>query len=110
MIEKLHELVSLSGHPDMLVAYFVADLVRKLYLALMMRRQGMSEGHIGRALKIWPAERQMLFMGLVRRLDEPTAAALFDRVVEMDARSKSGRGNAMRNLERFCASLADEIS
>ena len=110
VIEKLHELIDLSGQPDVLVAYFVADLIRKLYLALMMRRQGLSEGDIGRALKIWPQERQMLFMSLLRRLDERNAAAMFDRIVEMDGRAKSGRGNPLRNLERFCAVLADEIN
>ena len=110
VIEKLHELIELSGQPDVLVAYFVADLVRKLYLALMMRRQGMPEGQIGRALKIWPAERQALFMSLLRRLNEEAAGKLFDRIVELDGRSKSGRGDPTRNLERFCAALADEIS
>lgn len=106
-IEKLHELVDLSGQPDVLVGYFVADLVRKLNLAMQLRRQGMNEGAIASQMKIWPRERQTLFFGLMRRLDERSAGQLFDRIVESDVRSKSGLGTAMRNLECFCASLAD---
>ena len=109
VIEKLHELIDLSTQPEVLVAYFVADLMRKLYLALMMKRQGMPEGQIGRALKIWPAERQALFMSLLRRLNEDAAGRLFDQIIELDGRGKSGRGSPTRNLERFCAALADEI-
>lgn len=108
-IEKIHELVDLSGQPAILVAYFIADLIRKLHLALMMKRQGVAEGQIARVLKIWPRERQTLFMGLLRRLNERSTAAIFDQIVELDARSKSGFGDSMRNLERFCVSLADKI-
>ena len=38
-IEAIHELVDLANQPDVLVMYFVADLVRKLHLAAMMRKQ-----------------------------------------------------------------------
>ena len=44
------------------------------------------------------------------RLNERSTAALFDQIIALDGRGKSGLGNALRNLERFCVSLADEIS
>lgn len=106
-IEKVHELVDLSGQPEVLVMYFVADLTRKLFLASQMKRQGMNEGQIARAMKLWPRERATLFMDMMRRLDGDSAGRLFDRVIDADRRSKSGYGNAMRNLECFCAALAD---
>lgn len=107
-IEKIHELVDLSREADVLVAYFVADLIRKLHLATMMRKQGEAEGQIARELKLW-GPRQAMFMNVLRRLDERTTARLFDRIVSLEARSKSGLGKPMRNIEGFCAIVADEI-
>jgi DNA polymerase-3 subunit delta len=108
-LATIHNLIDVAGQPDILVAYFVADMIRKLHLALMMREQGASEGQIAGALKIWPRERQSLFMAMLRRLDARSTAALFDQIVEADARAKSGRGTALRNLERFCVCLADKM-
>ncbi|MEE9213166.1 MAG: DNA polymerase III subunit delta, partial [Phycisphaeraceae bacterium] len=108
-IEKIHELVDLSGQPATLVGYFVADLMRKLYLALMMKRQGVSAGQIGKELKLW-GPRLTMFMTLLRRLDDRSAGWLYDRIIDLDMRAKSGRGEPMRNLECFCAALADEVN
>ena len=54
-----------------------------------------------------------LGIGLVSRktrLNEDAAGKLFDQIIDLDGRGKSGRGTPTRNLERFCAALADEIS
>jgi DNA polymerase-3 subunit delta len=108
-IEKVHELIDLSNQPDILVLYFVADLVRKLNIALQMRKAGMADSEIARHMKLWGA-RQTLFMSLLRRLPEHKARQLLDRVVKADAGSKSGLGNAMRNLECFCTILSDALN
>lgn len=105
---KIHELVDLSGQADVLVAYFVADLVRKLNQAVLMKRAGVPEGVIGKELKLW-GPRQQLFMTVLRKLDGKSLARLFDDALESDRRSKSGFGNARRNLECFCIRLADTI-
>ena len=109
-IDAIHELVDIAGHPEVLIAYFVADLIRKFHLALMMKRRGEPEGQITRTLKIWPPQRATLFMDVLRRLDARSTAALLDQIIDLDARAKSGRGNSLRNLERFCVTLADEIT
>lgn len=109
VIAALHEIIDLSGQPDILVVYFIADLMRKINLAAAMKKQGASDGEIGRAMKLW-GPRQTLFMNLLRRIDERRAARLLDAVVSVDRRAKSGRGNATRNLEGFCAILTDEVS
>lgn len=107
-IEKIHELVDLSGQPDILVLYFVADLIRKLNTALQMRKAGAADNEIARQMKLWGA-RQTLFMSLLRRLPAHKAGELLDRVVKADMGAKSGLGNAMRNLECFCTVLSDAI-
>lgn len=107
VLAKVHELVDLAGQADVLVTYFVADLVRKLNVALLARRAGVAEPLIARQLKLW-GPRQHAFMGVVRRLEPGRAARLFDRAVAADARAKSGLGEPLRNLECFCVGLADE--
>ena len=108
VVAKIHELIDLAGQADVLVMYFVADLIRKLNLAVLMKQAGMPEGMIGKELKLW-GPRQHLFMGVLRRLDAGTLKQAFDDVTEADRRSKSGYGNAERNLECFCVRLADKI-
>ncbi|MBL4702224.1 MAG: DNA polymerase III subunit delta [Phycisphaeraceae bacterium] len=107
-IEKIHELVDLSSQPDILVLYFVADLIRKLYIALQMRQAGASDAEIARQMKLWGA-RQTLFMNLLRRLPPHKAGMLLNQIVKADAGSKSGMGNAMINLECFCTILSNAI-
>jgi DNA polymerase-3 subunit delta len=108
-IAKIHELIDLSRQADVLVAYFVADLIRKLYLAMMMSRQGVSDRQIASELRLW-GPRQTMFMAALRRLSEPAAGRLFDRIVQCDARAKSGFGDSTRNIECFCAAMVDQLN
>lgn len=108
VIGKVRELLDLAGHAEVLVMYFVADLVRKLNTAALMKGAGVPEGEIARAMKLW-GPRQQLFMGVLRRLDPKSLAAAFDDVLEADRRAKSGFGNLTRNLECFCVRLADNV-
>ena len=108
VLEKVRELLDLAGHAEVLVMYFVADLVRKLNAAAMMKDAGVPDGEIARAMKLW-GPRQQLFMGVLRRLDRTALAGAFDDVLEADRRAKSGLGNLVRNLECFCVRLADNV-
>ncbi len=108
MLAKLHELVDLGGQPDVLVAYFVADLIRKLNVALMMTRAGVPQGQMLKQLKIF-GPRQRPFMQMVGKLQSRQMARLFEQVLTADAWAKSGRGQTVRNLEAFCVRLADEV-
>lgn len=107
-IQRIHELIDVSGQPKELVAYFVADLMRKLNLAGMMRRQGVPEFQIGRELKLWGGREKML-LNLLRKLGPAGAAQAFDHVVRADANAKSGLGDATHNLEKFCVQLASKL-
>ncbi|MBI1337493.1 MAG: DNA polymerase III subunit delta [Phycisphaera sp.] len=106
---KLHELVDLSGQPDILVSYFVADLCRKMWLAKAMLAQGVSPGQVAGEFKLW-GQRQTLFMSALHKLEPAALGRLFDRIIRYDARSKSGFGKAMGNLECFVAGLTDTHS
>lgn len=103
-MEKIHELVDDGGQPDVLVSYFIADLIRKLYMAKAMLKQGQSEGEIGRAMRLF-GPQQAVFMTVLRKMDETRLAMWLDRIVELDVRSKSGRGDTLRNLELFAGAM-----
>ncbi len=107
-IEAIHELVDLANQPDVLVMYFVADLVRKLHLAAMMRKQRMNDFQIGSELKLWGPRKDAFFV-VLNRLGPKATGDMLRRIVRLDARSKSGYGKPLANLECFCATLADEM-
>lgn len=107
-IERIHEIVEISKQPDVLVGYFMADLMRKLDHAETMRRQGMNDYAIGGQLKLF-RERRDTFIAFARLLKPGAPARLLDRIVTLDQRAKTGFGKPMRNLECFCIDLASEI-
>ena len=109
VLTKVNELIDLAGQAEVLVMYFVADLVRKLNVAAMMKQAGTPDGVIAKELKLW-GPRLQLFMGVLRRMDRQALLSAFDDVLEADRRSKSGLGNAHRNIECFCVRLADTLS
>lgn len=108
-MEKIHELVDDGGQPDVLVSYCIADVIRKLYIAKAMLKQGQSEGEIGRAFRLFGSQ-QTVFMTVLRKMDEARIAVWLDRIVELDVRSKSGRGDTLRNLELFAGAMTTAVA
>lgn len=107
-IEKLHELIELSGQPEVLVMYFVADLMRKLAMGALMKKQGVSDHAIASEFRLW-GERRTMFLSTLRRLDWRRAGDLFAQALRADSRAKSGFGEPVRNIECFCVQLADAL-
>ena len=107
-IEAIHELVDLAGQPDVLVMYFIADLIRKLHLAAMLRKQKVNDFQIASELKLW-GPRKDTFFTVLNRLGSKATGDMLRQIVKLDARSKSGYGKPLANLECFCATLADEM-
>ncbi len=108
-IAKLHELVNLSHQPDVLITYFVADLIKKLAAASAMIKSGQNEFAIKKELKIW-GDRERPFFNAAKKLGTDKTAALLKTIVNLDKRAKSGFGQTTTNLERFCVQFADELN
>lgn len=106
---KLHELMDLASHHEVLITFAVGDLMRKLAHAASMAAGRMNDFTICKTLKVWPPERQKPFMAAARKLGRRRAAALLDELVDLVQRSRSGFGEATINLERFCVRFADAI-
>ena len=109
VMETVHELIDLSRQPEIMVLYFVSDLMRKLQIGLAMKQAGASSHDITRELKLWGG-RQGMFMEMLQKLDPGTASDLLNEAVQADIRSKTGLGTALRNLECFCATLSDKVA
>lgn len=107
VLGKLHELVDLAGQDEVPVTYAVADLMRKLSLGMALKQQGVTGFALTKAVGMWGPGQQP-FLNVVNRLDPARAGRWFDRIIEADRRTKTGLGDAMRNLECFCALLTDE--
>jgi len=108
ILRKVHDLAELAGHDTVPIQWAVTDLMRKLCLGLALRRSGMNDFQVARQMRFW-GDSIKAFTALLRELDQPTAMRWFDRVIAADRGGKSGLGNPMRNLECFCALLADDV-
>ncbi|MCC6681068.1 MAG: DNA polymerase III subunit delta [Phycisphaeraceae bacterium] len=110
LIGKVHELVDLSGQAEVLVGYFVADLLRKLIVAQGMLAEGVSQDEVFKAFKMHWGERRRTFASALEHYDLSTLRHLLADILDSDARAKSGYGDSLRNLEGFCARLVDKIN
>jgi DNA polymerase-3 subunit delta len=108
MIRKVHDLVDLAGHDPTPVVWAIADLMRKLCYGVALRKQGETDFQISRALRFW-GPQQAPALALLRKLDGRKVQRWYDRILDLDRRSKTGLGDPLRNLECFCALLADEL-
>lgn len=108
-LAKLHELIDLAGHHEVLITFAVSDMMRKLNHAATMAAGRMNDFAICKQLKVWPRERQEPFLRAARKLGRRRAATLLDGLVDMIRRSRSGFGEASVNLERFCVQFADAL-
>lgn len=106
-LEMVRELLDLAGHDPVPVMWAAMDLCRKLAVAWAMRASGESEQAVGKAMRLWGPQVRP-FMDVVRRLDGPTATTLLQTALRADARTKRGLGQARRNLEALCVTLADK--
>lgn len=105
-LEMIRELMDLAGNDAVPVMWAAMDLCRKLSVAWAMKAAGESDQAIGKAMRLWGPQTRP-FMAVVRKLDGPSATRLMQTALSADARTKQGLGEARRNLEALCVSLAD---
>ncbi|MEE9405115.1 MAG: DNA polymerase III subunit delta [Algisphaera sp.] len=103
-LEKVHELIDLGGQPETLVMYFISDLSRKLAVGGRMMASGEGEARVAQALKLWGPQKGLLLRAM-KTLGAQGGAKALDRALTTDARSKSGFGTMLRNLEGLCVTL-----
>ena len=108
-VGTLNDLIDLAGHHEQFMAYWFADLARKMCKASILAEQRQSDFEICKQLKVWPKDRQKPFMDAVRQLGRRGTTRLLARITEMDAGAKSGLSDARRNLEQIGVLLAGRL-
>ncbi len=94
----LHELLTVSRVPTVLLRWAMTDLARKVHGAARGLASGVPAPAVAGALKLWgPSKDAVLSAG--RRVSPAAAAELLEAAVEADAAGKTGRGDETRALE-----------
>ncbi len=106
-LAMVYDLLDLAGHDPVPVMWAVTDLTRKLSVAASMKAAGESDQAIAKAARVWGPQVGP-FMSAVRGISPARAAAMLQAALRADRRSKSGLGDARRNLEGVCVTLADK--
>ena len=131
--EKAWELQSavLSGHPAsvlrviedillphrdterrgllILMAWSLADLLRKLHAGSRMLAAGIDERSIARELKLWGSGRDNM-LHAARQTPPALLARLLADAIHTDACAKSGVGDSRRNLEILSLQITESLN
>jgi len=105
-VGTLNDLIDLAGHHEQFMAYWYADLAKKMCKAAIMAEQRKSDFDICKTLRVFPRERHKPFMDAVRKLGRRGTTKLLGMITDMDAGSKSGLSDARRNLEEISVLLS----
>ena len=108
-LARLRDLLDISREPAQLMWYAALDLSRKLQIAAGALKAGDNPEAVARALRLWGPSKGAI-LGLARAVGPAAAHRALTAAVEGDQRSKSGLGDAERNLERLTVSLSGMIA
>lgn len=118
-VEKLKMLYDVSRAPSVLLMWACLDLARKVSEAAVRLEQGESPGALAKALKLWGPSAQAVPQA-ARRLGARNATALFEELLDLDRRAKTGRmpgfsdspaarETTRRSLECITVQMADRL-
>ena len=107
-LETLHQLLNVSRHPEVLVAWAITDLVRRLHSASRMLHDGMTPGDVAQDLRLW-GEARTRILETARRIEPDQLASLLRSCIEADRRSKRGFGQQARTLEGLTVLVTDRV-
>ena len=108
-LTTLRGLLSVSRQSDVLVAWAVTDLVRRLHAATTLHARGEGPGSIRKTLKLWGASGEAT-LRLANRCSPAAMAVLLDTCLESQARLRRGIGRADRALERLVLKVTTAVS
>lgn len=98
-VGRVRDLIEVSRHAPIRVAWSITDLARKLHTASRALRQGAAAPDLARGLRLFGDAVRVL--DVARATPPDHALALFRAAVQADSRGKSGLGDPARTLERL---------
>jgi DNA polymerase III delta subunit len=102
-------IMDVSRQPAVRVLWALTDLARKLHGMSRAMKSGQSTDTAARVLKLWGSSKDEIARA-ASKLPPPRAMRLLETCVEIDARSKSGGGDADANVERLTLEFARAVS
>jgi DNA polymerase-3 subunit delta len=107
-LTRLRELLEISRVPQELAMWAIGDLLRRLHAAAHMLRQGAVRSEVRSRLRLFGPDGDRI-IELARRAGPARLARLLDRAVESDLATRTGLGEASRNLEVLSVEVSDTI-
>lgn len=109
VIEKLDDLLGVSRAPEVMIAWSVTDLLRKLHDAAKLREQGESEAEIARSLRLWGPQSNAVLRA-ARSIGSRRAAELLDTALNTEVRMRSGfSGDDRRTIEGLLVTIGGAL-
>lgn len=105
-LRRWRQLVQLDPSTEFRAVTWLGIWLENVRKALALRRKGMNPFAIAAQLRIWPRDLQEPFVRTAERLGDAGVARALDLLAEVDHHSKTGVGDAARNVERFILDLA----
>jgi DNA polymerase-3 subunit delta len=104
-LEKLSELVRVSGVPATMVGWSIVDIMRKVHDAARLLEQGQQEFAAAKQLRLW-GDSQAVVMRAARQAGSRRAAAALDTSMRACARTRTGlSGDEIRTYESLIVTL-----
>ena len=104
-LEKLAELVRVSGVPATMVGWSIVDIMRKVHDAARLLEQGQQEFAAAKQLRLW-GDSQAVVMRAARQAGSRRAAAALDASMRACARTRTGlSGDEIRTYESLIVTL-----
>ncbi len=108
-LTTLRGLLDVSRQSDVLVAWAVTDMVRRLHAAASMKASGEGPQAIRKALKLWGPSGEAT-LRLAGRCAPGDLATLLDDCLAAQARVRRGIGRSDRALERLVLNVAQAVA
>lgn len=105
-IRRWRHLVQTDRSAEFRAVTWLCIWLENVSRALAMLARGDNVFTIGTALKIWPRERQPIFVETAKAMGLGGVSRAVDLLAQIDYETKTGVGDAADNIERFILSLA----
>lgn len=100
-VRRWRRLVQMDSSTEFRAVTWLAIWLENVTKALAMLERGMAPGTICQQLRIWPVDIQRPFMETARKMGKSGVKRAVELLAEVDFRSKTGRGEMVRNVEAF---------
>ena len=109
-LQLLHELLTVSRVPEVMIGWSLVDLTRKIHDASRMLASGKNEGDVAKALKLWGPSASSISR-IARRVHPRVAAKMFAAAIAADQSTKNGTSlDSARTFEMFAVQVARQIA